>query len=97
MDHLRRSIHVRHMDPASQGPNCFAERREWIVKLVEYYGQRLSVLAEELAFVQPLDRSQNGNSECFLDLPRSGEAGIEHFDCDRAANSQPEPHKQRGQ
>ena len=85
------------MDPASQGPNCFAERREWIVNVIEYDGNGLSLLADELALVHPTDRGQNGKSQRILDLPRPGEAGIEHFDCNRASDSQPEPDKQRSQ
>src|SRR6266436_4961093 len=85
------------MDTASQGPNCFAERRERILNVIEYYGQSLSVLADELALVDSINRGKNGNSQCILDLPRRGEAGIEHFHCDRAADSQPEPDKQRSQ
>src|SRR5215831_3739324 len=97
MDNLGRPIHVRHMDPASQGANCFAKRREWMVKVVEHQWNSLSVLAEKLALIHPMDGGQDRDSECILGLPRGGEAGIELFHCERGTGAEPEPDKQRGQ
>ena len=70
MDNLGRPIHIRHMDTASQGPNCFAESRERMMNLVEYQGDDLSLLAEKLALAYPTDGRQNRNAKCFLDLTR---------------------------
>src|SRR5262249_56636056 len=97
MDNLRRTIHIRHMDTASQGANCFAERRERIMNVVEHQWNGLSVLAEKLALIHPMDGGQNRDSESFFGLPRGGEAGVELFHCECAADAEPEPDKQRGQ
>ena len=74
MDNLRWPIHVRHMDPTSQGANRFAESRERIVQVVIYQRNSLSVLAQKSAPVHSVERGQYRHSvdlfTCFSPVQR---------------------------